>query len=138
MLFPSLPVIIWLVMLRTVQPYFIRTLARQIRTTTTTTTTTTTEHPDVVNDAHKYLHINTDHATCDDRVESLRRTLATDVLLYDGFVNQDEHDGLMKEVDRSFRRSKYQYDHWDGVSTCCWRFLWKFFYFCSFVQAIVS
>ena len=69
-----------------------------------------------VNNSHKYLVLDTNHAACQQRVEKVRSALVTDLLLYDDFVNQQEHDSLMKEIDRSFRRTKYQYDHWDGVS----------------------
>jgi len=68
-----------------------------------------------VNNSHKYLVLDTNHAACQQRVEKVRSALVTDLLLYDDFVNQQEHDSLMKEIDRSFRRTKYQYDHWDGA-----------------------
>ena len=32
------------------------------------------------------------------------------------FVSTSEEQSLLKEVARALRRSKYQYDHWDGVS----------------------
>ena len=30
------------------------------------------------------------------------------------FVSTSEEQSLLKEVARALRRSKYQYDHWDG------------------------
>lgn len=32
-----------------------------------------------------------------------------------GFISREEEDSLMKEVTRSLRGKKYQFDHWDGV-----------------------
>ena len=37
--------------------------------------------------------------------------------LYIDIISNQECDSLMREVDKSFRRTKYEYDHWDGVST---------------------
>lgn len=36
--------------------------------------------------------------------------------LYIDIISNQECDSLMREVDKSFRRTKYEYDHWDGVS----------------------
>jgi alkylated DNA repair protein alkB family protein 7 len=33
------------------------------------------------------------------------------------YVTEKEEEELMKEVDTSFKRRKYQYSHWDGVIT---------------------
>ncbi len=32
------------------------------------------------------------------------------------FISSSEEQSVLKEVARAFRRKKYQYDHWDGVS----------------------
>ena len=32
-----------------------------------------------------------------------------------GFISPEEEDSLMKDVTRSLRGKKYQFDHWDGV-----------------------
>lgn len=37
------------------------------------------------------------------------------VTLVDQFITQEEEDRLMGEVAKSLRRSRYQYEHWDGV-----------------------
>ena len=36
------------------------------------------------------------------------------------FVSTSEEQSLLKEVARALRRSKYQYDHWDGVRMWIW------------------
>ena len=69
------------------------------------------------NQATKYLVVNTDQASCEHRVEDVRRSLRTDLALFPDFLTQSEHDVMMLEIDRSFRRTKYQYDHWDGVGS---------------------
>ena len=38
-----------------------------------------------------------------------------EVSLVEDFVNWREQESLMKEVEMSMRRKRYQYDHWDGV-----------------------
>ena len=73
----------------------------------------------VVNNSHKYLLLDTKQSVCGQRVEKVKSELVTDLLLYDDFINLQEQDSLMREIDRSFRRTKYQYDHWDGVSDLC-------------------
>ena len=37
--------------------------------------------------------------------------------LYIDIISNQECDVLMREVDKLFQRTKYEYDHWDGVST---------------------
>ena len=37
------------------------------------------------------------------------------VTLMEQFITQEEEDSLMGEVEKSLRRSRYQYEHWDGV-----------------------
>lgn len=37
------------------------------------------------------------------------------VALVEQFITQEEEDSLMGEVEKSLRRSRYQYEHWDGV-----------------------
>ena len=37
------------------------------------------------------------------------------VLVKEDFVSKREEEELVKEVRSSFRRVKYEYDHWDGV-----------------------
>ena len=37
--------------------------------------------------------------------------------LYIDIISNQECDSLMREVDKLFQRTKYEYDHWDGVST---------------------
>ena len=39
------------------------------------------------------------------------------LLVRDEFVSKEEEEELVKEVELSFRRMKYEYDHWDGVCT---------------------
>lgn len=69
----------------------------------------------VINTAHVHLTLDTTHATCSKRVDEVKKCVTTDLLLYENFINPTQHETLMKEVDRSFRRTKYQYDHWDGA-----------------------
>ena len=40
------------------------------------------------------------------------------------FVSTSEEQSLLKEVARALRRSKYQYDHWDGVSGYVTMWVW--------------
>ena len=37
--------------------------------------------------------------------------------VYIDIISNQQCDSLMREVDKSFQRTKYEYDHWDGVST---------------------
>lgn len=45
----------------------------------------------------------------------LQQVLAEDFQLKTDFINKDEEESLMQEIEKAFRRTKYQYDHWDGV-----------------------
>ena len=41
-----------------------------------------------------------------------------DFTVIPNFISTEEEDNLMMDVSRSLRGKKYQFDHWDGVSTC--------------------
>ena len=38
-----------------------------------------------------------------------------EISLVEDFVTRSEQESLIKEVEMSMKRKKYQYDHWDGV-----------------------
>ena len=42
--------------------------------------------------------------------------LSHDMQIHRDFVSADEENELLKEVELKFKRSKYQFDHWDDVS----------------------
>jgi len=46
----------------------------------------------------------------------LKEIVTKDFTLVQNFINTNEESSLMQEIEKSFRRTKYQYDHWDGVS----------------------
>jgi len=69
----------------------------------------------LINIAHEYTTIHTTDTTCEKQIEKVAKTLKTDLALYENFITKNEHDSLVKEIDRSFRRVKYEYDHWDGA-----------------------
>ncbi|XP_057299029.1 alpha-ketoglutarate-dependent dioxygenase alkB homolog 7, mitochondrial-like isoform X2 [Hydractinia symbiolongicarpus] len=50
-------------------------------------------------------------------VKNVKRLLDTDLILYLNYITRSEQDELMKEIDKLFRRKKYEYDHWDGAIT---------------------
>jgi len=66
------------------------------------------------NRAKDFIHI---HGTSSDTdlLEEVKHIFLSDLLLFDEFVSPEEETMLMKEVKKGFRRSKYQYDHWDGA-----------------------
>lgn len=35
--------------------------------------------------------------------------------LLKNFISTEEETALLKEIEKSFRRTRYEYDHWDGV-----------------------
>ena len=72
-----------------------------------------------INNADKYVIINSNIAACEKHVDEIQRVLKENLFLYDNFISGGEHDELMNEVNKSFRRAKYEYDHWDGVSFLC-------------------
>ena len=38
-----------------------------------------------------------------------------DFSLLKNFITPEEETDLLQEVEKSFRRTRYEYDHWDGV-----------------------
>ena len=38
-----------------------------------------------------------------------------DFSLLKNFITPEEETDLLKEIEKSFRRTRYEYDHWDGV-----------------------
>lgn len=39
-----------------------------------------------------------------------------DIIIKENFVNEEEEASLLNEINKSFRRTRYEYSHWDGVS----------------------
>ena len=39
-----------------------------------------------------------------------------DLVVLPDFISEEDEAAIIQEVDFGFRRSKYQYSHWDGVS----------------------
>lgn len=48
--------------------------------------------------------------------EKWREKLSHDMQIHRDFVSADEENNLLEEVELKFKRSKYQFDHWDDVS----------------------
>ena len=72
---------------------------------------------ELVNVAKQFTTIN--NATYrkeDDTLTHVWNILTNDSFLYLNFVNEEEENEIMKDISKSFRRTKYEYDHWDGVS----------------------
>eukprot|EP00794_Sanderia_malayensis_P008255 gene8255-9137_t len=51
----------------------------------------------------------------DDKFESFKNLVGDDALIMEDFITEDEETTVTKEVQKSLKRLKYQYDHWDGV-----------------------
>ena len=46
----------------------------------------------------------------------LEKILYKDFELHVDFISKNEEANLIAEVDKVFRRTKYEFDHWDNVS----------------------
>ena len=40
---------------------------------------------------------------------------ASDLIVFPNFVTEEEESGLMTEIDKTWRHTKYEYSHWDEV-----------------------
>ena len=47
--------------------------------------------------------------------KEIEETMKKDFVLLE-FITIEEESNLMLEIEKSFRRTKYEYDHWDNVS----------------------
>lgn len=61
----------------------------------------------------KYEQLTAEHPLVD--CSHLAEKDLCHVTLVEQFVTQEEGDSLMGEVSKTLRRSRYQYEHWDGV-----------------------
>lgn len=61
----------------------------------------------------KYEQLTAEHPLVD--CSQLAEGDLCHVTLVDQFITQEEEDSLMGEVAKALRRSRYQYEHWDGV-----------------------
>ncbi|XP_066926480.1 alpha-ketoglutarate-dependent dioxygenase alkB homolog 7, mitochondrial-like [Clytia hemisphaerica] len=50
-----------------------------------------------------------------ERGDYLKNVVEQDFTLIENFITEKEEDDLMKEIEKAFRRTRYQYDHWDGA-----------------------
>ena len=48
--------------------------------------------------------------------EAMRQMLEKDFQIHKDFINAEEEKNLLEELELKFKRSRYQYDHWDDVS----------------------
>jgi hypothetical protein len=48
--------------------------------------------------------------------EATRQMLEKDFQVYKDFISAEEENNLLEELEVKFKRSRYQYDHWDDVS----------------------
>ena len=48
--------------------------------------------------------------------EATREMLIKDFQIHEDFINVEEENNLVEELELKFKRSRYQYDHWDDVS----------------------
>lgn len=48
--------------------------------------------------------------------EAMRQMLVKDFQIHKDFINVEEENNLLEELELKFKRSRYQYDHWDDVS----------------------
>jgi len=55
------------------------------------------------------------HGTDKEACNSALDIFLSDMMVVENFVTPKEERELMIEVERSFRRQKYQFDHWDGA-----------------------
>lgn len=47
--------------------------------------------------------------------EQWKEKLSRDMQIYQDFITSDEEKNLLDEVEKKFKRTKYQFDHWDDV-----------------------
>ena len=47
--------------------------------------------------------------------EHTRNTLASDMLVFEDFLDVDEEKSLFEEIEPYMKRLRYEYDHWDNV-----------------------
>lgn len=65
--------------------------------------------------------------------EFVEDVMSNDFGLYLKFINVNDEEELMKDVAKSFRRTKYEYNHWDGVN-----FLGLFYFDSIQIQFVCS
>lgn len=51
-----------------------------------------------------------------DNEEMIIEVVNKDFSILKNFITTEEETELLKEIEKSFRRTRYEYDHWDGVS----------------------
>ena len=61
----------------------------------------------------KKLFVTTNHCL---EFSSTAKEDFNDIIIKENFVNEEEEVSLLNEVNKSFRRTRYEYSHWDGVS----------------------
>ena len=50
----------------------------------------------------------------DDRLQDI---LSSDMIVKTNFINESEEESLLAEVEKYMRRLRYEFDHWDNVSS---------------------
>jgi len=48
--------------------------------------------------------------------EATRQMLVKDFQVHKDFISAEEENNILGELELKFKRSRYQYDHWDDVS----------------------
>ena len=59
------------------------------------------------------VFINKDNSDISEKM--LIDVVNKDFSLLKNFITPEEETDLLQEVEKSFRRTRYEYDHWDGV-----------------------
>lgn len=47
--------------------------------------------------------------------EAIKERLEEDMKIHEDFITIDEEKNLLEELELKFRRTRYQFDHWDDV-----------------------
>ena len=55
--------------------------------------------------------------SCSD--EHIKNVIQQDMLIYNDFLSKEEEESLLKEVEPYLKRMRYEYNHWDNVSSFC-------------------
>lgn len=48
--------------------------------------------------------------------EATKERLRRNMKIHEDFISAEEENNLLEELELKFKRSRYQYDHWDDVS----------------------
>ena len=51
--------------------------------------------------------------------EAMRNRFQVDMQIHKDFISVEEERNMLEELELKFKRSRYQYDHWDDVYISC-------------------